>query len=153
LVAKCLKPEELGRFVKRGEEIASLHNGRPLVRALLSAEGMPAVSPEVGMLVEFKSLESGGRIWSGIVQHVGPAGSRTLDDDFTEHLNLDQFAVHPVTGQASSSQFELRIELDEEADGKLRHGIAGRLRLRADSETLGASIYRKVVLFVAKLKG
>lgn len=152
LVAACLHSEDLGRFVKRGEEIATLITGRPLVRALLTAEGMAAVSPRVGMPVEFRSHATPGRSWSGTIRQVTPAGSRVLDRDFTDHLELDQFALHPLTQQASSSQFELKVELENEADGMLLHGLAGRIRLRAKSETLAASVYRKLVLFAAKLK-
>jgi len=151
LVVECIDRSEVGRFVKRGERIATVTSGNPMVRVLLTEEDVAKARPQAGMEIEFRPFAATERVWSGIIRRIVPRGTHQLDEIFMDHLDLTEFALHPVTLETSRSQFEIEIELEAAAADELLHGMTGRLRLAGESETFGALIYRKLVLFTNKL--
>jgi len=151
LVVDCLDANERGRFVRRGEPVATVVRGAPTVRALVDQEGLASTRPEVGLEVEFRAPHRPERVFRGRIAAVRPVGSRALDQDFLDHLDLTEFSLHPVTREASRSQFEITIALDETARLELRHGMTGRVRLVGEAEPIGAVLHRKLVLFLSQL--
>ena len=151
-VVACLSDRELGRFVKRGEEIATLADGLPLVRALLTESDLADADPQVGMQVEFRAHSDPQKVWVGTVRRIVPTGTRQLDETFLDHLDTSELALHPVTGEASRSHFEVEIALEKSALGPLSHGMTGRLWMPGRSEPLSAVLFRKLVAFVDRVK-
>lgn len=152
-VVACVDEHELGRFVKRGEELATLTQGRPRVRALLTEDDVASARPAVGMRIEFRTEGGPDQTLRGTIERIAPAGTRRLDETFLEHLDPAQFALHPITQEASRQQFEVEVELEPGAPAQLMHGMSGRLRLEGRAEPVGRWMYRKVLLFADQLGG
>lgn len=150
-VVACIDPDERGRFVRRGEPMATIVQGAPSVRTLLDQDAFAAVRPEVGQRVQFRPQHMPERVLEGIIDAVRPVGSRELPQRFLDHLDLTEYSLHPLTQEASRSQFEVSIAFDASQRDAFRHGMTGRLRFQAESEPLGRMLYRKALVFLGQL--
>lgn len=147
-----IEGRDLGRYVVRGEPVASLVAGATVVRALLSEEDLVSSRARPGSPTEFRSKAQPGQTWRGEVKRIIPAGRREFDQPFAAHLDPAEYSVNPMTGQATRSQFELEVILDEaEAALALPHGMTGSLRFEGQSEPLGLSLMRRSLTFVRRL--
>lgn len=150
-VVRALAREDRGRFVGRGEAVATVTGGAAVVRALLSEEQLVEARPAAGTRVKFRSASSPGETLGGEVLRVVPAARRELDQGFAAHLDPADYAVNPATGRAARGQFELEVRLDDARAAALRHGSTGQLRLEGATEPLGVSLLRKTLTFVRRL--
>lgn len=150
----CLDRNQLGRFVKRGELVASIVSGTPVVHTLLSEEELVAADPAVGTPVEFRTAAQPGRVIQGRVRRVVPTGRREFDQRFALHLDPASYAVNPTTGKATRSQFEVEVELVE-PDGELllSRGLTGKLRLAGETAPIGLWMWRRALTFANRLTG
>jgi len=147
-----LDESEVGRYVKRGEPVASIVAGAPVVRALLTEEDVAAARPEPGTRVEFRTLAQPDRLLEGTVRRVVPSGRRQLDQPFARHLDPADYAVNPMTGKATRSQFEVEIELDDADDSVcLARGLTGKLRFEGSEEPMGLLLLRRMLTFMHRL--
>ncbi len=142
-------PRDSGRWIERGEVLARVAVGDPLVRALLSESQMSVIAPKVGDSIEFRIAGSPHKSLKGAIQRIVPAGTRSVGEDYLNHLNLDDFAMNPLTGKAGKSLFELEVALDEEAP--LLRGATGWLRFPTTRTALGLVAWRKLLVFLRRL--
>lgn len=153
LVLSSLPTHEIGRYVKRGEEVATISRGIPVVRALLTEEDVAATLPSAGDEVQFRSYDDPTKVYNGFIRRISPTGSRELHRDIMEHVDLAEFALNPTTNKASRSQFELEVSLEPDAWLHLKHGMTGRVRIVGEAETLARVWYRKLITLLNRLSG
>ncbi len=153
LLLSSLRPEDIGRHIKRGEEVATISRGVPRIRALLTEEHVASTLPDIGTEVQFRSYDDPTRVYNGVIHRINPAGSRELHRDIMDHVDLAEFALNPATQRASRAQFELEVTLETDAWVHLRHGMTGRVRIIGESETFAAVWYRKLITLVNRLAG
>jgi len=150
-VADGLPPQDVGRYVARGEPVATLVDGAWDVRVVLSADQIAACAPRVGDEVRFRTAGAARREWRAEVVHIRPAGSNQIEDAALTHVGGGEIPVDPASGAASSAHFEVTIRL-RDADAAVRRGMTGRVRFAATAEPLGLQLYRRVVRFADRLQ-
>ncbi len=151
IVVDCTPVDGLGRFVRRGEPLATIVSGRTVVRALLTAEDMASAMPAAGQKVEFRTEAAPGRVVHGTIRRIGSAGTRNPDATFRDHLEMARFSIDPSTGLTSRHLFEIEVILEEMPEGQLLRGMTGTLRLIGMSEPVGKTLLRKALIFVGRI--
>lgn len=150
-IIDCLRPNDLGRYVQKGEPIAAIVSGSWQVRAILTEREMAAARPAVGDSIEIRSTASPDRTIPGVVRRVAPAGSRTIDRHALTHVAGGDIAVDAETAQAQQPYFEVLVDTRVADSPFLYDGMVCHLRLQADAETIGISILRRFVRFINTL--
>lgn len=140
-----------GRFLPEGFPVAQLVSGAWEVRALLTEEQWSRAAPRVGDSVEFCSAGHPSRRAKGTVQRIAPAASREVD-----HPSLTQFGggvvvVDPSDRLTLQPMIEVTIKVDEADFPNLRYGMTTAVRFSARTETLAASLGRRLHVFWSKL--
>lgn len=150
-ILECLRPTDLGRYVQKGEPIAAIVSGAWRVRAILTESEMAAARPSVGDSIEIRSKVSPDHTIPGIVRHVAPTGSRTIDKHALTHVGGGDIAVDAQTAQAQQPYFEVTIDA-RVADSRFFYdGMVCCVRLRADAQTIGTSLVRRFIRFINML--
>lgn len=150
-VLHAVSPTQRGRFLERGEAIATLGDGGWLIRCLLNQSQLAATQARPGDLVEFRCRGNGGAAMRAEVVRVEPAGRRALDALSSSHVGQDGIGVDEH-GEAAQPYFEVRARLlpsDVQPPGRGATGMV-RFPVRA-SEPLGLHAYRAVSRFVDSL--
>ncbi|MFQ5494814.1 MAG: efflux RND transporter periplasmic adaptor subunit [Phycisphaerae bacterium] len=150
-IVDCLRPTDLGRYVRKGDPIAGIVSGSWRVRAILTESQMAAARPAVGDSVELRSRASPDRTIPGVVVSVAPTGSRTIAAHALTHVAGGDIAVNAQTAQAQQPYFEITVETMPVDSRALGDGMVCHLRLRAEAETIGTSLLRRCVRFINKL--
>jgi putative peptide zinc metalloprotease protein len=145
-VVECLRANDIGSFVKRGDRVATLTQGSPTVQALMTQEDLADVNPREGMSVDFHLHATPLQTYTGIIRRITPVGSRQLPQDYLDHLDPAELGVDPVTGEAARTQFQVFIDLGADELPRIPHNASGTLRIKGEDQTLGQAIYRKVLL-------
>ncbi len=150
-IVDCLRPTELGRYVHKGQPIATIVSGSWRVRAILTESQMAAARPAVGDAIEIRSQASPDRTIPGTITRVAPTGSRTIDQQALTHVGGGDIAVDAQTAQAQQPYFEVTVDTNPADSRFLYDGMVCHLRLRADPETIGTSLVRRLVRFINAL--
>ena len=142
---------ELGRFVRRGEPLATIVDGPPCVRALLTEEEWLHAKPRVGDPVEFRCATQPDVVRRGTLEAVSPIGARDLDPRFAAlaESNGGSIAIDPTTEDASQAHFALLVRLDGDA---LPLGATGALRSAAPPKSVADQAWRWLVRFGQRLR-
>jgi putative peptide zinc metalloprotease protein len=155
-VVHVAHPDELGRYIEAGQEIATLVDGGWLVRAALSEAEMVDAAPRIGQRVEFRPHAETGRVLNGTITRISPGGSRHMELTTLTHLAGGDIVVQPDTNLANEAYFELTVTLDVDpsagAGFTLARNMTGRLNLRATPEPLGMQLIRTFIRFTDKLR-
>ncbi|MFT6040659.1 MAG: putative peptide zinc metalloprotease protein [Gammaproteobacteria bacterium] len=154
-VIKSLLLDEQGRWIEGGEAIATLSRRAPQdtgrnALALFDAADLAGSLPAPGDRAWFQPLASPELRIPATVKSVTPTGSRTLGEDFLEHLDLATLALNPATGEVGRTQFVIEVELDQ-VESPMLYGATGKLRLPAEPTPLGLIVVRKLLVFLAKM--
>ncbi|MFH1747184.1 MAG: efflux RND transporter periplasmic adaptor subunit [Planctomycetota bacterium] len=146
-ILECLRPTDLGRYVRKGEPIAAVVSGIWRVRAILTEAEMAAAHPAVGDAVEIRSKASPDRTIPGVITCVAPTGSRTIDKHALTHVGGGDIAVDTQTAEAQQPYFEVTVDTKLTDSPVLHDGMVCYLRLPADAETIGTSLVRRFTRF------
>lgn len=144
---QALEPRDVGRFVKTGQELATIASGPWQVRVQLSEEQMAACNPHVGDTVEFRPVGATGTTIAGRVERIRPLGSREVDLPELTQFGGGDIIVNQ-SHHAAQPYFEIRVALDKQAAGTLRHGLTGQVRFTSQHQPIGLYAYRRVMRFI-----
>ena len=122
------------------------------IRTLLTEEQMADVHPAPGDRVEVRMAACPSFVFGGVVSRVASAGSRTIPVESLTHLGGGNIAVNPLTLQAGQSHFEVTIDLPDGGTDALGHGMTGRVRFRAGSDSIGTLAVRRLIRFANSLQ-
>ena len=84
---------------------------------------------------------------------ITPAGSRTLDERFRDHLDLTDFAVDPTTGRTGRTHSELEVVLNDTEEIGAWRGARGKVRLTGEMVPLAKILLRKALIFANRIRG
>ncbi|MFN0137259.1 MAG: HlyD family efflux transporter periplasmic adaptor subunit [Phycisphaerae bacterium] len=141
---------EVGRFVRAGEPLATIIDGRTQVRALLTESELVAAGPCVGDRSIFRAAGIAERAIGGVVAQVRPLGNRLVQTPSLTLLGGGDITVDPLSGEAMQPYFEVVVDLSGADVHALRYGMTGRLRLSAEWEPLGLDLYRRFLRLLAR---
>ena len=151
-IARCLPPEQAGRFLPAGEEIATIAAGRFTVVTYLSPREMAAATPRPGEVIQFRPAGSPSERLSGLVLRVEPVASTRIDEISLTQLAGGPIQVDPDSRRAEQSYFRVISVLEPSTyDGSLRHGLTGSIRIGAASEPMALLLWRRVLVFLNRL--
>lgn len=150
-VAQVSLLEDSGRFIRIGEPVAEIAQGRWVVRALLNADGYAAARPAVGQTVEARLSGPLTRLVRGTIVRVDAAGDRRIDDLALTHLGGGDIAVRADTLEAVEPFYEITIAVDALA-ADFRHGMTAQVKFAPRTAPLGVRIYRTALRFLNRLR-
>ncbi|MDP6542666.1 MAG: efflux RND transporter periplasmic adaptor subunit [Phycisphaerae bacterium] len=151
-VVQTLRKNDVGRFIRAGEPIATIVSGRSVVQAVLSEEEITTVQPEIGRAAWFRPMSHPSVAFSGHLTEITPAGSQQVDSKALTNSGGGDVLVSPVTRQTSQSYFRIVITLDPQPGITLRHGMTGSVKLEAPPEMIATSLYRGLLRFTDRLR-
>lgn len=147
-ITDCLRPTDLGRYVQRGDPVASVASGTWQVRAILAEDEMAASRPRIGESVEIRSRVQPGKPIRGHITRITPAASRTITSEALTHVGGGSVAVDPETAEAAQPYFEITVDTELTESPFLRHGMVCQLRFESGLETVGTKIRRRLIRFM-----
>lgn len=150
VVVSVLEQSEVGRYVERGEVVATLRRGRTSVRALFPEEVIAMADLEVGDEVVFEPHASHAPM-IGRVRRISAHGVREIGATMRERVDPTELAVNPATGETDRNRFEVDVVLDEGV--RDLDGLRGDLVVSVASEPLARTCRRKFLQFLSRLGG
>ncbi len=147
-ITACVRPTDVGRFVRKGDPLASVGAGTWQIRAILAEDEMASSRPAVGASVEIKPVAMPGKTLRGHITRITPAASRIISSKVLTHLGGGSVAVNPQTAQAARPYFEITVDTGLAESPHLRHGMVCQVRFAAELETVGTKLGRRLVRFV-----
>jgi multidrug resistance efflux pump len=151
IVVDGLRAADIGRYIRRGDPIAVVGEGRWEVRALFTEDQVATAHPEVGQTVAVRVAAFAERTLAGTVTRITPGGLRHIAEQPLTHLGGGRIVVDPSTSLAEQTFFEVRIALTDDALPGLRHDMTCEVCFRGDPTTLGTSLVRRFLRFANKL--
>lgn len=149
-LVSCPTSRDQGRFVRAGQPLMTIIDGKPQIRALLSESDVVAADPQVGESLIFRSAGTAEHAIRGVVEAVRPLGDRLVQTPSLTLLGGGDIPVDPATGHATQPYFEVVVTLDDDDARELRYGMTGRVRLNAEWEPLALDLYRRFLRLVAR---
>ncbi len=151
-LSEIIDTDERGRFVKKGEPIATIAAGPWVVRCLASAEQVADIQPWVGQPVRVRLVANDVREYRGTIREVGVKGSRSVFSPALTQLGGGQIAVEPHALRSDTALFELVIDVRNVDPRTLRYGSRAAVRFDTNAEPYGAYLQRRVRQFMNKLR-
>ncbi|MBN1342774.1 MAG: HlyD family efflux transporter periplasmic adaptor subunit [Phycisphaerae bacterium] len=143
-VLECVGVRDLGRYVKKGQEIARIGQGAWQIRAMLTQEEVADCRPAVGQIVEVRAAAMPGVRLDGRISRIVPKATTHIDSPSLTQVGGGAIAVDPRTQQAAQPYFEVVIDLAQAQNPWLTHGMTCRIWLRAQAETIAAILHRRL---------
>jgi putative peptide zinc metalloprotease protein len=151
-VVEIVDGNDVGRFVRKGERVATIASGKWVVRCLITAEQVADLQPQVGQPVRVRLVDGDVHQAEGVVADVCVRGSKKCFSPALTQLGGGDIAVDPHTFEAGTHLFELTVELPDVDASMLRHGSRVAVRFSTSAEPYGAYLHRRVRQFVNQLK-
>ncbi len=146
------KSLNVGRFIQKGEPVATISSGPWIVRALARGNDMANAKPHVGQAVDVKLAGDGSKTLRGTVTHVAPSGSREINSPALTQLGGGSIAVSPSEMLAAEPFFEITVRLADQSGHGPVHGTTARVSIGAKPQTIGVRLYRSTLRFTNKLR-
>jgi len=151
-VVRTIGSDSVGRYLAAGDWIATIGEGRWLVEVLLDEDQISMVKPKRGDEVAFRAASIAGRRVLGVVLAVEPVGSARIEDvQLTQHAGGD-IQVNPYTSEAARTFFRVQVAVSPTSVDHIRHGMTGRVQLKGEPMPLGRSVFRRLLIFLERLK-
>jgi multidrug resistance efflux pump len=151
-VVECLERNQLGRFLQRGDAIATIAGDELILRLLLNERQFAAAQVRVGDRIRFRPRSRPTETIEAEVCCVEPAGTRAISTLSSEHVGRDGVQVD-AQGNAAQPYFEIQARLRDVDHRMLARGSTGMARFESQTgEPLGLHIYRAITRFVNSLQ-
>ncbi|MBI5866093.1 MAG: HlyD family efflux transporter periplasmic adaptor subunit, partial [Planctomycetes bacterium] len=145
-VVQSIRRNDIGRFLHKGEPLATIISGRWQAQVLLSEHEFASVQPRPDGRVWFRSSLDPTREFRGRIVTVEPGGARVIQEIGLTQLAGAGIAVDPLTNSAERPFFRVTVEL-EAGPNELQLGQTGSARFRGEWEPLGVNLIRSVLRF------
>ncbi|GIW73691.1 MAG: hypothetical protein KatS3mg103_0213 [Phycisphaerales bacterium] len=138
-----------GTYVRRGQPLLTIGAGPREAIAVIPEHVYDRLQLRVGQVLDCRSSARPDRALRAVVTAVSPAGGRLLDPQAHRIADALAIATDPATGQATQSNFLVRLALDQEHAPPA--GATLRVRLPARPMTTAQVLRRRIALFLNKL--
>lgn len=151
-VVSELGENDVGRFIRQGDELGKIVGGRWVGKILLTEEDIARVQPRIGQEAQVRLLGHPGSILLGSINRISPAGVRNTNMPALTNIGQGNIMTNPITHETIDPYYELTIILDEPSIDGLRYGMTGCLKLKAESKPIGSMMIQKLLRFINNLK-
>ncbi len=141
-----------GRFVRKGESVATIAAGDWTVRCLATAEQIADVRPTEGQGARVRLMLDGVHEVTGTVEQVAVKGSRKVFSAALTQLGGGEIAVRSSSLVANRPMFEIVVRLNDVDHLPLRYEGLARVSFRCKPQTYGAYAYRRFQQFLNQLR-
>ncbi len=145
-VAHIVDMRDAGRYVSKGQAVATIAAGAWVVRCLITAEEMADVRPHVGQAVRVRLLLDGVREVEGTVSEVAAQGTRKVFSAVLTQLGGGEIAVAPASLETNQSLetnktlFEVSVRLLDVDSLPLRRDSRAMISLRKAADVRRAGL-------------
>jgi putative peptide zinc metalloprotease protein len=152
VVTQILDERDTGRFIQKGDAVATVADGTWIVRCLATAEQMASARPMVGENVRVRIVADGVHETGGTVEDVAVKGSRHVFSPSLSHLGGGDIAVVPGTLESKNSLFEVQVRVHDPDTINLLHGSRAAIAFSTQPRTYGEYLYHRCHQFLNRLR-
>jgi putative peptide zinc metalloprotease protein len=149
-VIEILTLRDKGRFLTKGDPIATIASGRWEIRAVLNEAEFVDARPAVGDTLRVRTSAKPGALLEAIVRRIVPRGTRNALEESLTQKGGGSIPVDPETSAAAESYFEIVLELTDEKPSWLLHGMTCQVLCPGERDTLGTLIMRRISRFITR---
>ena len=143
---------DLGRYVKNGEPLVRIGNGRWIIKSLVTAEDVSIAKPKVGDSVLVRLVGDSGPIHKGTIHQVSVAGSTTIDEEALTHLAGGPIPVNGSDMESANPFFRVTVVLSEVDENSFRNGMTAWVQFASSKPVCGTYIWRRLLGILNKLR-
>ena len=150
-LANVLESKESGRFVRLGEVMAVIVNGKPVVRAWLNEQQLGDIDATVGSELCY---ELSGRLmesFSGCIESISPAADESFDELALTHQGGGEVVIDVQSNTPLTLLFRVDIKVTDGDLSLSEHGTRVYLKLQRSGESIGMWASRRCVRFINQL--
>ncbi|MEM7260476.1 MAG: HlyD family efflux transporter periplasmic adaptor subunit [Planctomycetota bacterium] len=144
--------ESIGRYVTRGEWIATVGDGHWTIEVLVDEDQLAVISPEVGDEIVFRASGASDNDVRGTVRAVEPVGVDKIDAVQLTQEAGGEIQVNPYTSETAQAFFRLKVEVSRHTAFSVRHGMTGTVQLHGEPAPLSTLVVRRVRMFLERLR-
>ena len=144
--------KEVGQFVRKGTQIATLCQGAWLVTTLVTADDFSQASPEIGDVVTVRLADLAHEEYEGQIISVAMAGSQVITHDALTHLGGGAISVTRDTKEAQQPFFQIVVALTGPTDVSFRLGMSAWVRFPSARMSIGMHLYRRGLTLLNQLR-
>ncbi len=144
--------DETGRFVHKGEPLASVSDGRWIVKVMVTAEHLSSTAPREGDTVSIRMIGQSKQLFRGKVLEVAKTGSKTIDQPALTHAGGGTIAVSTDNQEAEQPFFEISVMIDGVDATQFKYGMTALVQFEADRTPVGAFLYRRGLRILNQLR-
>jgi hypothetical protein len=152
VVTQILDERDTGRFIHKGDAVATVAGGTWIVRCLATAEQMTQAKPNVGDMVRVRIVADGVRELTGTVEDVAVQGSRHVFSPLLSHLGGGDIPVAAGSLESKDALFEVQVRVHDPDTTKLLHGNQAAVAFRKQPQTYGKYLYQRCHQFLNRLR-
>jgi hypothetical protein len=149
-VIDILTDREEGRFLKKGDPIATIASGRWEIRAVLNEEEFIDVRPAIGDILRVRTPAEPGVLLEAVVKRIVPRATRNEPEESLTQKGGGSILVDPETSAAAEPYFEIVLELTGEKPSWLLHGMTCQVLCPGESDPLATLLMRRFSLFITR---
>lgn len=150
-VARMIPADQLGRFLKPGQQVAVVVDGDTILRAWLNEDQLGSIQREIGAEVSFRLSGESTTTHTGKIIAIEPAAEATFQQMSLSQITGGEILVDPSTGRPLEPVFQVDIAPIGDEILASQHGARVSIRLNRRSQSLASWMTRKCVRFVQKL--
>ncbi len=144
--------EQTGRFIKKGDPLATIAGGRWVLRALTNEGTFSDSLLSVGDQVDIALLGIGTEQLTGHVSRIAKKGMRRISAAALTHVGGGDIPVSAGQMEAADPYFEIEIVLDRSGSARLRYGAKAQVRLPVRRMAIGTYVYRRGLQLIQQLQ-
>ncbi len=149
-IVEAISGDDTGRYLTPATPVATIADGRWVVRAMIRAEGFAALGLGESSEIEFRPEADPTRTFRAKIIRVTPSGSKDLAGTVYAMESGGDVAISPVTGHADESYFLVEAAIAD-PEG-LSFGMTGRVKLGVVSEPVATSAWRAALRLLQRLE-
>ena len=157
-IAKIIDNRQIGRMLKKGDEIATIVDGKPILRAWVNGEQLKATGISTGSKVHFRLPGSSFMTGKARIQRVQPATKKQMRSLAVTQVTGETIVVDPLTKNPLEKIFEVQMAIEDHSLRNIQSnrewmqlGGGASIRLDRNKESLGSWIVRRIRSFVQKV--
>lgn len=150
-LSRLIPQQSVGMFLKTGDPIATITQGRATVRAWINEEQLLTAKLDIGRRVSVRLQGNQATSFAGTIEAIAPANVNSFEDLSLTTIGEGEIAINPETGRSLEQIFRLSIELDAQHAHDVMHDARVTVRLSRKYESIGSWVFRHTWQFTKQI--